>query len=143
MDFSILLNMSLSSYEQQAVMWQEKSNVIRDLLKSLGFEIKEYLTNSGRGTIGWGRWYCYLSNYPKRFAEYSGGQSWERDKITFYHYYGKPSSKKTFYIEELEPEMIKQWASDFVKSCKEKQSQIRTWKMQADFCSKEDSNDEG
>ena len=129
--------MGLNSYEQRAIMWQEKSNVIRDLLKSLGFQVTEYLTNT-KYTIGWGRWYCYLSNYPKRFAEYSGGQSWNCDKITFYHYYGKPSSKKTFFIEELEPEMVKQWASDFVKSCKEKQSQIRAWKMQADFDSKED-----
>lgn len=129
--------MGLNSFEQRAIKWQEKSNRIRDLLKSLGFQVTEYLVNS-KNTIGWGKWYCYLSNYPKRFAEYSGGQSWACDKITFYHYYGKPSSKKTFYIEELEPEMIKQWASDFVKSCKEKQSQIRAWKMQSDFDSKED-----
>jgi hypothetical protein len=121
--------------------WQDKAEKIKKMIVACGFEVFCGRISSDTGCH---TWVCKVPGYPKKFAEYLGGYGWatDREKIFIYKEYGKPSSKKAFYIHELTPELINQLANEHLKSCKKKIAQIRLWQASADFVEKDENKDD-
>lgn len=131
----------LNSWELKQKEWQEKAEKVKEMILACGFEVTcGYVSPS----TGCHSWVCKVHGYPKRFAEYCGGNSWnnDREKVFIYQEYGKPSSKKAFYLDELTPELVNQLAIEHLKSCKKKTAQIRMWRAASDFVEKDENKDD-
>lgn len=137
MAFSILVIM-LESWKEKELEEQKKADAIKDYILSLGFEeVRGYTLSHGTYS-----WVCKLKGYPKFFAKYTGGHSYDSNKIILYPQYGKASSMRTFYVDAINLDMVKEWAKEHIKTCKEKQAKIRIWRAAADFVEKDENKDD-
>lgn len=137
MAFSILVVM-LPSWKEKEIEAQKKADVIKDYILSLGFEeVRGYTLSHGTYS-----WICKLKGYPKFFAKYNGGHSYDSNKIVLCPQYGKASSLRTFDVDAINLDMVKEWAKEHIKTCKEKQAKIRIWRASADFVEKDENKDD-